>query len=466
MNRESIRIGVCAKWVLGALALTMASVSHASSITLVGGGSTLPAIAYVGYSTTALVDKPASGSLFGVLSAQTSTGVSYCETSDGVALGVFDGGSIIGVSGDSYSVQGTCPTEGFGATTLGQTGLTQPDYVALDEPLGAADYGNYQTGHGTSAYPTQFPAVAATIGIAFNLTDSLGNQVTSSEADFTDAQICGILDGTYTTWNQVTSAFTLSDGGTIPDEPINVQYRSEGTGTTFAFSNHLASICGEINSTYFQASQSFVNVVGNFFSGGLPSNWTGSNGNVAVADAIAATADSFGYVETANTLASNPGLQLADVNSLSPIANFGTELNVGTTAVLYNEVINGNTSTGTPAVSPISSVISGNETAPPTGSQCIVLVQPSFYAKPGVKNGLIPATGIYPIVAVTYLLDNAQGVESTRLSDIQDLVNAPYNSTITGSTTTVGTGTGLALLNVSSGAFSSVAPGDCVNSSE
>jgi phosphate transport system substrate-binding protein len=97
-----------------------------------------------------------------------------------------------------------------------------------------------------------------------------------------------------------------------------------------------------------------------------------------------------------------------------------------------------------------------------------VLVQPAFYAKPGIKNGLISST-TYPIMAISYLLSNAQGVASTDLVNTQNLVNAPYNSSIKGSVTTIGPGTGYAFLNIASGVFGTdgtSAPGDCVNSGE
>jgi phosphate transport system substrate-binding protein len=472
MKRESIRIDVCAKWVIGALALAVASACYANS-TLVGGGSILPVIGYAGNSSANPVYPAGTGSLFGVYSAGTGIGVSYCKTSDDIAQNVFFENT------SSYNVQGTCPNQGFGAGGEGRTDLTQPNYLVLDMPLNSTDYVNYQTINGSSTYPTQFPAMVGSIGIALNLVDSVGNQVTSSEVNFTDAQLCDIFSDTVTNWNdsRLASAFTLPPGVSIPSEPIYVQYRSDNTGTTLALSNHLSAVCpsytnGLHTPVYFQTSQNFTNVVTGFpanspvvygILNSIPSGWAPFASNALLADAIADTLDSIGYVETTNTLSMAPDLQFADVNGLSPTANFGSPLIVGSPAVVYNEVINAvNASNGTPVVEAISTFSS---TPPPTGSKCIVLVQPSYYAKPGVKGGVIP-TGTYPIVAMTYLLANAQGVESTDLANVQALVDAPYNSTITGSVTNVGSGTGLAFLSVASSVFSSTAPGTCVNSGE
>lgn len=140
--RHETRISTSAKCMVAAWLLAAASVSHASSNTLVGGGSTLPAIGYVGASTSNPVYLAGAGSLFGAFSAQTGNpGVSYCKTSDAVALAVLTGGG----------VQGACPSNGFGAATVGRSDLTQPNYVVLASPLNATDISNYHAGHGAAA---------------------------------------------------------------------------------------------------------------------------------------------------------------------------------------------------------------------------------------------------------------------------------------------------------------------------
>jgi phosphate transport system substrate-binding protein len=477
------------KLVAVAFALAMAGVSHAQ--TQVGGGATLPSIGYVGInaatnlqvwgnSTTNPTDPIAPGSLFGVYEAQTGfPNVSYCLTGSGAGKDILAGGTIGGVA---FSVQNSCTKNsagtvtGFGADLTGvdRSDLSQPDFIGADSPLAASDYLNYQTSHGTAAFPTQFPAVAGAVALAFNLIDSQNHQVTSSEVNFSTAQVCEIFSGTVTNWDStdLASAFTLPAGDSILSAPINVQFRSDGSGTTFSLSNFLANNCGtDITSHVFEANQAFTSVVANFFPSGVPSGngtttplWAGASGNPAVANAVADKANSIGYVETANALATNPGLNFADVNSKSPITNFGSPLSIASGDVVFNEVINNtNNTNGTAALEALSSV--PNVTAPPADSKCIVLVPPADYAIAGSRGGIVPSTS-YPIVAISYLLANAQGTESGDLTNTQNLVNAPYNSSITGSVTTIGAGTGLAFLTVSSSAFSSTAPGTCVNSGE
>jgi phosphate transport system substrate-binding protein len=455
------------KLIAGALALALAGVSHASG-TQVGGGATMPSIGYAGsnaqselqlYGTTGS-NAIASGSLFGQVMSQDSITVSYCLTGSGAGKDILAGGTIP-AGGTEYSVQNSCTKNsagtvtGFGAPTVSRTDLTQPDFAAADSPINATDYSNYQSNRGTGAYPTQFPAVAGAIAIAFNLWDNTGAQVTSSEVNLSDAQICSILDGTVTNWDatSLATAFTLPSGHSIPSTAINVQYRSDGSGTTFSLANHLANVCGEINSTYFQTNQTFTTVVAGF-EPTLPSNWTGHSGNAAVAASIGTTETTgngnVGYVEYAN--ANDLGLQFAKVNGVSP-ASFGAALTITSAALEPNEVISStNNTNGTAALQAISS---------PPATKCIYLVIPADYAVPGSKGSILASTS-YPIVGVSYLLGNANGNESTDQAAIVDIVNSPYSSAITSKVTTIGSGTGLAFLTLGSGAFSATAPGACI----
>lgn len=463
MNYGS-KFGTRTKLCAGALALIFAGLSHASG-TQVGGGATLPSIGYAGSNAatelqlygTSGSSGIASGSLFGQVMSQDSIAISYCLTGSGAGKDVLAGGTI---GGTAYSVQNACTKNtagtvtGFGAPAVSRTDLTQPDFAAADAPLSATDYSNYQSNRGTGAYPTQFPAIAGAIAIAFNLWDNTGAQVTSSEANFTDADVCSILDGTYTAWNQLPSAaFSLPAGHSIPATAINVQYRSDGSGTTFSLANHLTNVCGELKSTYFEANQAFTSVVANYFTT-LPTNWTGHSGNAAVAASIGTTETTgngdVGYVEYAN--AKNDGLQFAEVNGVSPAA-FGAALTLTSADLVTNEVISAtNNTNGTAALSAITS-------APST--KCIYLVPPAEYAVPGSKGGILGSTS-YPIVGVSYILGNANGNESTDQAAIVDIVNSPYTSAITSDVTTVGTGQGLAFLTLGTGAFSATAPGACI----
>jgi phosphate transport system substrate-binding protein len=443
MNHGLNKIGARTKLVVCALALAVAGVSHAQ--TLVGGGATLPAIGYVGTGAESnhQVNPAGTGSLFAVYSAISGNPtVSYCQTGSGTGKNV-----LALVSGDS--VQNACTPnasgayDGFGAATAGRTTLTQPNFAAADSPLAQSDYANYTANH-TTGLPVQFPSVAGAISLSMNLKSNAGVVMNKSNTNFSDAQVCLIFSHQATDWSdsRLESAYTGLATGDTPSGAINIQFRSDGSGTSFAFSNYLSTACASSGTpaAHFVTSQNFYSatspsssVVG-LYEPALPSNWTGSSGNPAVAAAIAATTNSIGYVETANTEAAN--LAYALVDNQDPEANFGgtkfVVSNSGTGAnLVYNTVINGaDPNTGRPVLQQLSPL--------PTTS-CIALVNPDSYAE--------PSTG-YPIMAVSYLLGNTNG-NGSDLANTQGLLSAPYNSTITGSRslTLFGTGKGLELLN-------------------
>jgi len=475
------------KLVAAALALAFAGVSHAQ--TLVGGGATLPSIGYVGdnaasnlqvwgTSSTNTADPIDPASLFGAYEATTGNpNVSYCLTGSGAGKDVLAGPITLTVSGvvDTFNVQNACTKNsagtvtGFGADLSGvnRSTLTQPNFAAADAPLAISDYENYQTGHGTSDYPTEFPAVAGAIAIAFNLTDDQGNAVTA--ANFSDEQLCEIFSGTVTNWNSsdLSGALTLKSGDTLNNsQPIKVVYRSDGSGTTFAFSNHLAYACNALSFTspsdHFVTNQSFASVVG-LYEPTLPSNWIGASGNPAVATAIQTNTASIGYVETANAKLTNPAIVIADVNGTSPTANFSSKLTVTASDLAYNSVITGaNSTTGVATVDTIADQVAGTSYTAPTASSCIALVQPSEYALPSTSTTttMLPV-GSYPIVAVSYLLANYQG-NGSDLTNTAGLLNAPYNSTIQSKATDIGGSTGLQFLSLARGAFTATQPGSCL----
>jgi len=401
------------KTLAGALVVgfaAIASSAHAGT-TLVGGGATLPALGYGGDVTHRQIT-PVAGSLLYVYSAQAGNPqTSYCQTGSGAGKNILAGGTIGGVS---YNVQNACPDgsatpTGFGAATAGRSDLTQPNFAGADSPLSATDYSNYRANR-SSSYPVEFPAVAGAIAIAF---DKAGVDT----LNLTDAQVCQIFSGQITNWNQISSV----------TGPINVVYRSDGSGTTFGFSNHLSAVCAGTAASHFVTDQAFTNVVAKYQST-LPSNWVGQSGNANVANYVANNDGTIAYVEAANAL--GDGLPYATVNNLDPVNNFGNSpLPISNSSINYNYVISGaDATTGRPTMAAISG-------APST--QCIALVDPSAYAN--------PSSG-YPIVAVSYLLANSANNGSDK-GAVQNLIWAPYNSTITGSVKTIGAATGLSFLS-------------------
>jgi phosphate transport system substrate-binding protein len=92
-----------------------------------------------------------------------------------------------------------------------------------------------------------------------------------------------IFDGTITKWSDPKIA-AANPGVTIPDLPITVASRADGSGTTFNFSGHLASISPEFKTKIGQGKQ-------------VPFPGVAGKGNAGVAALIKQTPGTIGYVE-------------------------------------------------------------------------------------------------------------------------------------------------------------------------
>ncbi len=105
-----------------------------------------------------------------------------------------------------------------------------------------------------------------------------------------------ILLGKITKWNDAAIA-AANPGVTLPDKPITVVYRSDGSGTTGVFTKHLSAV-----------SEAWKNGPGE----GKSVNWpvgNGAKGNEGVTELIKQTEGAIGYVEYG--YAKNNGLSMA-----------------------------------------------------------------------------------------------------------------------------------------------------------
>lgn len=121
------------------------------------------------------------------------------------------------------------------------------------------------------------PATAGSVVLAYNLPD-IKNLRLSREA------LVGIFLGKITKWND--PAIVKSNPGTpLPATPVNVAVRSDGSGTTFVFTQHLASISPEFDEQV-GCDKSVVFPVG-----------IGGKGNEGVTALVKQTPGTIGYVE-------------------------------------------------------------------------------------------------------------------------------------------------------------------------
>jgi phosphate transport system substrate-binding protein len=123
----------------------------------------------------------------------------------------------------------------------------------------------------------------------------------------------GIYLGKITNWND--DLIKKSNPGVeLPDMPINVAYRSDGSGTTFVFTQHLSAV-----------SKDFADQVGFNTSVTFPVG-VGGKGNEGVTALVKQTPGTIGYVEYG--YAKNNGLAMASIQNkagkfIKPVDNSG-----------------------------------------------------------------------------------------------------------------------------------------------
>lgn len=149
---------------------------------------------------------------------------------------------------------------------LGQFGAT-------DAPLTDAEY---DAAPGTITIPEMIGAIS----IAYNV-DNVGSGLNISEE-----ALCGIFLGEITNWSD-DEIKDDNPGVELPDAAIHTVHRSDGSGTTFAFTSYLTKVCPEWDEQ-----------VGAAKSVPWPSG-LGSPGNEGVAGTINSTPNSIGYVTLA-----------------------------------------------------------------------------------------------------------------------------------------------------------------------
>jgi ABC-type phosphate transport system substrate-binding protein len=162
--------------------------------------------------------------------------------------------AVIGTPGNS--VPYTDP--GLGVTSAANYDGIQ--FIGSDDVVVAADIAAWNAAGNPAKFGNliQIPALIGPVGIGFNGKDGNGNNLTilpatppggSSGLNLSRNAMCGIFSGHITKWNNaiLTKLNTATPGvpGTTPlgTGDITVIHRQDGSGTTFLFSNALATQC-------------------------------------------------------------------------------------------------------------------------------------------------------------------------------------------------------------------------------
>jgi len=149
----------------------------------------------------------------------------------------------------------------------------QADFGASDVPMNAAEQGAARGGP-----VVQVPVDLGAEGIVYNLS------LNDARLHLTGPVLARIYLGQITKWN-APAITALNPGVNLPPAPITVVHRSDGSGTTYIFSNYLSSV-----------SPAWATKVGT----GKVLRWptgVGAEGNGGVANTVYGTPWSIGYLE-------------------------------------------------------------------------------------------------------------------------------------------------------------------------
>lgn len=151
------------------------------------------------------------------------------------------------------------------------------DFGGTDAPLKQSDL--------DTAKLVQFPSVMGGVTIVMNVPG-----IASGELKLDGVTAADIFRGAITRWNAPAIA-RLNPGVTLPNMAITVTHRSDGSGTTYAFTHYLA-----------KQSAAFLREVGAGNTVNWPSNAVGGKGNAGVAANVQKIKGTIGYVDIADAM--------------------------------------------------------------------------------------------------------------------------------------------------------------------
>jgi phosphate transport system substrate-binding protein len=211
----------------------------------------------------------ASASAAATLNASGSTLVAPILAEWGAAWGNATGNKVI------YQALGS--GTGYKQVASGQT-----DFGASDAPLSVYSAPACNPGGGGCV---EVPWGLSATGVSFNIPGVHRLHLTGST-------LAGIYLGTITNWNDGRIA-RLNPGVHLPNLPISVFYRSDGSGDTYAFTRYLSDVNGP-----------FASTVGSSTAVHFPTG-RGAQGNSGMVAAVQATPGGIAYIAVSYLIAAH-----------------------------------------------------------------------------------------------------------------------------------------------------------------
>ncbi|MBI3578520.1 MAG: phosphate ABC transporter substrate-binding protein PstS [Ignavibacteriales bacterium] len=158
------------------------------------------------------------------------------------------------------------------------------DFGATDGPMTPEQMNDAKTKQATDIF--HIPTVLGAVVVTYNLPDA------GKDLKLTPEVLASIFLGEITKWNDA-KITALNSGVKLPDQQIIVAHRSDGSGTSFIFTDYLTKV-----------SKTWEAKVGR----GTSVNWPaglGGKGNEGVSGLVKQTPGAIGYVELAYAVKNN-----------------------------------------------------------------------------------------------------------------------------------------------------------------
>jgi len=210
-------------------------------------------------------------------SSSSSGGTSGCTAPAATTISGA-GSTLVAPLMDAWALSYTASTMNYAAVGSGAgisdiTGKTV-DFGASDAPLNPAQRGAIPS-PGVLTIPE---SIGAAVPI-YNL------PTVSTTLKFTGQVLAAIYLEDITNWNN-SALQAINPGVTLPNAAIVVVHRSDGSGTTFAFSSFLSA-----------SNATWKNTLGHATTINWPAGEVGSKGNSGVTATVKTTVDAIGYVD-------------------------------------------------------------------------------------------------------------------------------------------------------------------------
>jgi phosphate transport system substrate-binding protein len=202
------------------------------------------------------------------------------------------------------------------------------NYQAIGSGGGIRQFTDHTVDFGASDGPMTDAQIQAVNGDVYHIPTVLGAVVptynvpgVTAQLRFTGDVLAGIFLGQITKWND-SRITAINPGVSLPDQDIVVAHRSDGSGTTYIWSDYLTKV-----------SPDWAQRVGK----GTSINWPvglGGQGNPGVANIVKQTPGALGYVELIYAIQNNIGYGLVRNRAGNFVqASLETTTNAATAAV-------------------------------------------------------------------------------------------------------------------------------------